>query len=101
MKGEGVSATIDVHDAGYEVTVASPDGGALEADASSDPADEIVGTRIQPFWIEDEARAIDGTNFIVAGRFRSHAVRDGNPVTGQQQHSGAAAARLVIEALGR
>jgi putative intracellular protease/amidase len=64
-------------------------------------ADELVGQKIQPFWIEDEARAIPDTNFIVAGRFRSHAVRDGNVVTGQQQYSGAAAARLVIEALGR
>ncbi|MCU0270153.1 MAG: type 1 glutamine amidotransferase domain-containing protein [Acidimicrobiales bacterium] len=64
-------------------------------------ADEFVGQRIQPFWIEDEAAAIDGTNFIVQGRFRPHAVRDGNLITGQQQYSGAPAARLVIEALGR
>ena len=63
-------------------------------------ADAFVGKRIQPFWIEDEARKIPGTNFIVAGRFKPHAVRDGTLVTGQQQYSGAAAARLVIEALG-
>jgi putative intracellular protease/amidase len=64
-------------------------------------ADEYVGTRIQPFWIEDEARALDGTNFVVHERFRPHAVRHGNLITGQQQYSGAAAARLVIDALGR
>jgi putative intracellular protease/amidase len=64
-------------------------------------ADEIVGRRIQPFWIEEEARAIAGTNFVVDQRFREFAVRDGLLVTGQQQYSGAAAARLVIEALGR
>ncbi|MGE5358692.1 MAG: type 1 glutamine amidotransferase domain-containing protein [Bacteroidales bacterium] len=64
-------------------------------------ADNIVGTRIQPFWIEEEARKIDGTNFVVDQMFREFAVRDGRLVTGQQQHSGAAAARLVIEALGR
>jgi putative intracellular protease/amidase len=63
-------------------------------------ADDVVGRKIQPFWIEDEARQISGTNFIVQGRFRSHAVRDGNLITGQQQYSGTAAARLVIEALG-
>lgn len=34
------------------------------------------------------------------GMFRPHAVRDGNLITGQQQYSGAAAARLVISALG-
>jgi len=64
-------------------------------------ADEFVGKRIQPFWIEDEARAIEGTNFVVGPTFRDFAVRDGLLVTGQQQFSGAAAARLVIEALGR
>lgn len=64
-------------------------------------ADSFVGRRLQPFWIEDEARAIPGTNFVVDQMFRSFAVRDGLLVTGQQQLSGAAAAHLVIEALGR
>ncbi|MCU0636693.1 MAG: type 1 glutamine amidotransferase domain-containing protein [Gemmatimonadaceae bacterium] len=64
-------------------------------------ADQFVGRRIQPFWIEDEARAIAGTNFVVDQRFRAFAVRDGRLITGQQQFSGAAAARLVIETLGR
>ena len=64
-------------------------------------ADAFVGQRIQPFWIEDEARALPETNFVVDQRFRPFAVRDGVLVTGQQQFSGAAAARLVIEALGR
>jgi putative intracellular protease/amidase len=63
-------------------------------------ADDFVGQRIQPFWIEDEAKKIPSTNFIVNGRFKPHAVRDGNLITGQQQYSGAAAARLLIEALG-
>jgi putative intracellular protease/amidase len=63
-------------------------------------ADQYVGRRIQPFWIEDEARQLDATNFIVNGRFKAHAVRDGNLITGQQQYSGTAAARLMIEALG-
>jgi len=64
-------------------------------------ADGFVGQRIQPFWIEDEARRIPGTNFVVDQMFRDFAVRDGRLVTGQQQFSGAAAARLVVEALGR
>lgn len=63
-------------------------------------ADEFVGRRMQPFWIEDEARKLPDTNFIVSGRFKAHAVRDGNLITGQQQYSGTAAAQLVIEALG-
>lgn len=63
-------------------------------------ADDFVGQRIQPYWIEDEARAIENTNFIVNSMFKPFAVRDGNLITGQQQYSGAAAARLVVEALG-
>jgi len=71
------------------------------ANAEEKFADDFVGQRIQPFWIEDEARALEGTNFVVDQAFREFAVRDGLLVTGQQQFSGAAAARLVIEALGR
>jgi putative intracellular protease/amidase len=137
---------------GYEVVIASPDGGALRGDswnevvhrvltgfyeagkvtgvichatavlltarstdgrllvegktwtgfanAEEQVADEFVGRRIQPFWIEDEARTLDDTNFIVDGRFKAHAVRDGNLVTGQQQYSGVTAARSMIGALG-
>ena len=62
--------------------------------------DEFVGLKVQPFWIEEEARKLENTNFIVNGRFKPHAVRDGNLITGQQQYSGRAAARLMIEALG-
>lgn len=64
-------------------------------------ADSFVGQRLQPFSIEDDARALEDTNFVVDQRFRAFAVRDGLLVTGQQQFSGAAAAELVIAALGR
>ena len=70
------------------------------ANSEEDFADDYVGQQIQPFRIEDEARKLDGTNFIVASRFKAHAVRDGLLITGQQQYSGAAAARLLVEALG-
>ncbi len=63
-------------------------------------ADAFVGQRIQPFWIEEEAHKLAETNFIVGPRFAVFAVRDGRLITGQQQYSGGAAARLVIEALG-
>jgi putative intracellular protease/amidase len=63
-------------------------------------ADDFVGQRIQPFWIEEQARTIPGTNFVVASRFKPFALRDGDLITGQQQYSGGAAARLVIQALG-
>jgi putative intracellular protease/amidase len=70
------------------------------ADSEEAFADEFVGQKIQPFWIESEARALPDTNFVVSGRFKPFAIRDGNLITGQQQYSGAAAARLVVEALG-
>jgi putative intracellular protease/amidase len=70
------------------------------SNSEEDYADAFVGKRIQPFRIEDEAKKLAGTNFIVAGRFKAHAVRDGNLITGQQQYSGTAVARLVVEALG-
>lgn len=63
-------------------------------------ADNFVGLKIQPFWIEEEAKKISNTNFITGGMFKSFAVRDGRLITGQQQYSGSAAAKLVIQALG-
>ena len=70
------------------------------ADAEEQFADTFVGQRIQPFWIETEARKLPNTNFITGGMFKAFAVRDGRLITGQQQFSGAATARMVIEALG-
>lgn len=64
-------------------------------------ADAFVGQKIQPFWIEEEARKIEGTNFIVDSMFKPFAIRDGTLITGQQQYSGGAAAELVVETLGR
>jgi putative intracellular protease/amidase len=34
-------------------------------------ADSFVGQRLQPFWIEDEARGIPESNFIVTSAFGS------------------------------
>lgn len=70
------------------------------ANSEEDYADAFVNRKIQPFRIEDEAHRMAGTHFITSYRFAPFAVRDGNLITGQQQNSGAAAARLVIEALG-
>jgi putative intracellular protease/amidase len=63
-------------------------------------ADNFVGQKIQPFWIEEEAKKISGTNFVVSGMFKPFAIRDGRLITGQQQYSGVAVAKLVIQALG-
>jgi len=71
------------------------------ANAEEAFADAWVGRRIQPFWIEEEAKKLEGTNFVVNSLFKPFAVRDGNLITGQQQFSGGAAAELVVQALGR
>lgn len=64
-------------------------------------AADAVGMRIQPYWIETEARKIENTNFKVAAPFSSYAIADGNLITGQQQNSGAAAAQLIVEQLNK
>lgn len=71
------------------------------ANSEEEYVDEFVSQRVQPFRIEDEAKKLAVTNFIVNSRFKSHCVRDGNLITGQQQYSSRDAAQLVIEALGR
>ena len=71
------------------------------ANAEEAYADKAVGQKIQPYWIEEEARKLPNTTFKVAAAFSSYAIEDGNLITGQQQNSGAAAARLVIQQLSR
>ena len=68
------------------------------ANSEEDFADKAVGRKLMPFRIEDEARGL-GAQFSTAPAFQPYAVRDGNLITGQQQHSGAEVARVVIEAL--
>lgn len=70
------------------------------ADSEERYAEAAVGQKIQPFWIETEARNLPNTNFVTAGPLAEFAVRDGNLITGQQQVSSAATARKVIAALG-
>ena len=68
------------------------------ANSEEDYADKVVGKRVMPFRIEDEARKL-GANFVTKPAFQPHAVRDGNLITGQQQYSGHEVAKLVIQAL--
>lgn len=71
------------------------------ANSEEDFADKAVGMKIQPYRIEDEARKLRGTTFKVAEAFASYAIADGNLITGQQQNSGEAVARMVVERLDR
>lgn len=67
--------------------------------AEEDFADQAAGVKIQPYRIEEEAAKIPDTDFKTAAPFSAYAIADGNLITGQQQNSGEAAARLVVEAL--
>lgn len=69
------------------------------ANSEEDFADKAVGKKIQPYRIEDEANKIPNTKFKVAPAFSSYAIRDGLLITGQQQNSGEAAAKLLVESL--
>ncbi len=68
------------------------------ADSEEDMADQMVGQKVMPFRIEDEART-RGANFVSGPAFAPFATQDGNLITGQQQNSGSATAALVIAAL--
>jgi putative intracellular protease/amidase len=68
------------------------------ANSEEDYADKVVGKKVMPFRIEDEARKL-GAKFVTKPAFQPHAVRDGNLITGQQQHSGHEVAKLVTQAL--
>jgi putative intracellular protease/amidase len=54
---------------------------------------------IMPWRIEDELTRL-GANYVQAGMWREFAIRDGNLITGQQNFSGEATARLLVETLG-
>ncbi len=69
-------------------------------DEEEDFADKAVGKKVMPFRIEDEAKKL-GAEFQKANAFESFAIKDGNLITGQQQHSGAEVAKLVIDSLGK
>jgi len=67
-------------------------------DEEEDFADAAVGKKVMPFRIEDEAKNL-GAIFQKATPFQPFAMQDGNLITGQQQHSGAEVAKLVINSL--
>jgi hypothetical protein len=57
--------------------------------------------QVMPCRIEDELRQL-GANFVQAGLWKGFAIRDGNPITGQQNFSCAETAKdVIVEAVGR
>ncbi len=94
----GVAALIDVKLSGGAYLISGKTMTGF-ANVEEDEADRVVGSRLMPWHIEDAARE-RGANYVQAGCWKPFAVRDGRLITGQQQYSGSATARLVIQALG-
>lgn len=68
-------------------------------DSEENMMNEALGMKVNPYTIESEAKKNPNTSFESAGPLQPFAIRDGNLITGQQQHSTALFAELVIEAL--
>lgn len=68
------------------------------ANSEEDFADKVVGQKVMPFRIEDEANKL-GAKFIAKPAFTPFAIQDKNLITGQQQNSGRAVAQLVLKNL--
>ena len=70
-------------------------------DEEEDFSDNYVGKKAMPFRIEDEATKL-GAEFKKTNAFEPFAMmKNGNLITGQQQHSGAEVAKLVIDSPGK
>jgi putative intracellular protease/amidase len=78
------------------------------ANVEEDFADQAVwdmnllsrNQHVMPWRIEDELKNL-GANYVQAGAWQGFAIRDGHLITGQQNFSGSATAKAIIEALGR
>jgi len=55
-------------------------------DKDEDFSDKYVGKKAMPFRIEDEAKKL-GTEFKKTNAFEPFAIKDGNLITGQREHS--------------
>lgn len=68
-------------------------------DAEEAMNNEAAGFELNEYTIETEAKKNPNTNYEAAAPLQPFAIRDGRLITGQQQHSSALFAELVIEAL--
>lgn len=67
--------------------------------AEEEMNNQAAGFELNDYTIETEAAKIPNTNYEHADPLAPFAIRDGKLITGQQQHSSALFAELVIEAL--
>ena len=94
----GVAALVNVQTSTGEYLVAGKTVTGF-ANIEEDYSNAAAGAEVMPWRLEDALRE-RGANYIQAGLFKAFAIRDGRLVTGQQQYSARAVAKLVIEMLG-
>lgn len=70
------------------------------ANSEEDFADRVVGQKVMPFRIEDEAIKL-GAKYIAKPAFTPFAIQDKNLITGQQQNSGKVVAQLILKNLSK
>lgn len=82
----GVAALVDVRrsDGPYLVAGKTVTG---YANVEEQFSDDFLGGSVMPWRLEGTLRE-RGANYVMGGRFKAFAVRDGNLITGQQQFSG-------------
>lgn len=68
-------------------------------DSEEQMMDEALGTKVNAYTIETEAKKNPNTTFESAAPLAPYAIRDGQIITGQQQHSTRLFSDLLIEAL--
>lgn len=68
-------------------------------DSEEQMMDEALGTKVNEYTIETEAKKNPNTTFESAAPLAPFAIRDGQIITGQQQHSTRLFSDLLIEAL--
>ena len=68
-------------------------------DAEEEMNNKAAGFKLNEYTIETEAKKNPKTNYEAKAPLTPFAIRDGRLITGQQQHSSALFAQLVIEAL--
>jgi putative intracellular protease/amidase len=62
------------------------------ANVEEDFSDTFVDQQVMLFRLENELKQ-GGANFVQGGLFKAFAVRDGRPITGQQQYAARKVAR--------
>jgi len=93
----GVASLIDVRlsNGAYLIAGKRVTGFSAAEDAF---VDQAIGAKLFDWWVEPAMRE-RGADYVENGLWANFSVADGNLITGQQQNSGGAVARMVLDQL--